>query len=65
MREKLGSLKVDYRARGGTGVQNQAREIDNMKKELKKLPSITDDLRKLLKDWNDKEGFPFRYASVM
>lgn len=36
-----------------------------MKKELKKLPYITEELRRLLKEWNEREGFPFRYGSTL
>lgn len=42
-------------------VWNQARAIDNMKKDIKKLSPITQDLRRLLEEWNEREGFPFRY----
>lgn len=43
-------------------VWKQARAIDNMKKDIKKLSPITQDLRRLLEEWNEREGFPFRYA---
>ncbi|CAM9539709.1 unnamed protein product [Scytosiphon promiscuus] len=60
-REHADSFKVDYRARGGSGVLSQAKVIDGINKELKKLPNLTTLLRKELGAWQNEEGFPFRY----
>ncbi|CAM9880771.1 unnamed protein product, partial [Hapterophycus canaliculatus] len=60
-REHADSFKVDYRARGGSGVLSQAKVIDGINKELKKLPNLTTLLRKELSAWQNEEGFPFRY----
>ncbi|CAN0527537.1 unnamed protein product, partial [Ectocarpus sp. 12 AP-2014] len=60
-RELADSFKVDYRARGGSGVLSQAKVIDGINKELKKLPNLTTLLRRELGAWQNEEGFPFRF----
>ncbi|CAM9761093.1 unnamed protein product, partial [Discosporangium mesarthrocarpum] len=60
MREKLALSKTNFSARR-TGVQSQAREMDKMRKKVADLPRVTDALRKMLRDWQDREGFPFRF----
>lgn len=39
----------------------QAKLIDGMRKEVRKLPALTDELRRRLRDWHQDEGFPFRW----
>eukprot|EP00904_Undaria_pinnatifida_P004055 jgi/Undpi1/13650/HiC_scaffold_9.g03304.m1 len=60
-REYIDSVKVDYRARGSSGLTSQTKLVDGIKKELKKLPLVTSALRKALREWQENEGFPFRY----
>ncbi|CAM9879077.1 unnamed protein product [Pylaiella littoralis] len=60
-REIADSLKVDYSARGASGVSSQANKVDAIKKRLKLLPNLTNALRKELVNWQNDEGFPFRY----
>lgn len=37
--------------------------VDGIKKELKKLPLVTSALRKALREWQENEGFPFRWVA--
>eukprot|EP00752_Nemacystus_decipiens_P002985 g2769.t1 len=60
-REYADSFNVDYRARGAA-IHSQTMKVDGIKKEVnKKLPILTAALRKELGNWQNEEGFPFRY----